>query len=119
MVEISPSVELVTLPENSAENFCSKVSGPVAADGVVDQPGTAGIGHHRRDPTWTAVPVAAPKVCARSRRFSSPGGANTVHQPFSPTTERASPVGTVDGLAAAGDGDEQALPADLHAVARR
>ncbi len=28
MVEISPRVELVTLPENSAENFCSKVSGP-------------------------------------------------------------------------------------------
>ena len=28
MVEMRPSVELVTLPENSAENFCSKVSGP-------------------------------------------------------------------------------------------
>ena len=32
-----PSVELVTLPENSAENFCSNVSGPDAADGVVDR----------------------------------------------------------------------------------
>ena len=28
MVEMRPSVELVTLPENRAENFCSKVSGP-------------------------------------------------------------------------------------------
>ena len=28
MVEMRPSVELVTLPENSAENFCSNVSGP-------------------------------------------------------------------------------------------
>ena len=29
IIEIRPSVELVTLPENSAEKFCSKVSGPV------------------------------------------------------------------------------------------
>jgi hypothetical protein len=29
MIEIRPSVELVTLPENSAENFCSNVSGPL------------------------------------------------------------------------------------------
>jgi len=28
MVEMRPSVELVTLPENNAENFCSNVSGP-------------------------------------------------------------------------------------------
>lgn len=27
-MEINPRVELVTSPENSAENFCSKVSGP-------------------------------------------------------------------------------------------
>ena len=28
IMEINPSVDPVTLPENSAENFCSKVKGP-------------------------------------------------------------------------------------------
>ncbi len=115
MVEMRPSVELVTLPENRAENFCSKRQRTGAADGVVDQPASAGIRGDRRircrfetDRAAEDLREVAPLLVAGRREDRPPA--------VVADDRLRHGRGDGDRLAGPRNADDEALPADHDAI---